>query len=302
MRLLLVSLAFLFPSWPAFSQTKEIQDAVETKLAALKYVQGLAVADGGFKGTADAKGPSLRGTSAGLRAVNYLGGAVENKDKHTAFVMSCYDPKTGGFADAPDGMPDVFLTSIGVMACVELGIPKEKFAKAMDYIKENAKTFEDVRIGAAAVEAWGVKDCPFKLDDWNQAARRFVLDADIDKPQNGGARDIASSVATSLRLGFTFRSSPSPATAIDLLQQGRREDGGWAKSGEKTSDAETTYRVIRAFVLLKAKPNSPERVRQFLVSCRNKDGGFASKPGDPSTVGGTYQFAIITKWLDEMEK
>ena len=84
-------------------------------------------------------------------------------------MLKCYDPKTGGFAE-PGGKPDVTITSIGVMAAMELGIPKEKFAKAMDYLKENAKTFEDVRIGAAAVEAWGVKDCPFKFDEWMKIA------------------------------------------------------------------------------------------------------------------------------------
>lgn len=297
MRRLAVSLGLVFLSAPAFSQTKEVVDAVETKLAALKYVQGLAVADGGFKGTADAKGPSLRGTSAGLRAVKYLGGEVENKGKYTAFVMSCFDPKTGGFADAPDGKPDVFLTAVGVMACVELGVPKEKFAKAMDYLKENAKSFEDVRIGAAAVEAWGVKECPFPLDDWFGIAEKHCTALGFSPALEDGARDSGSLGAMYLRLG-----KPVGERMAEFLQTGQRPDGGWGKGKGNTSDAESTYRVMRAFMLLKAKPKDPAAVRKFLASCRNKDGGFASKPGDPSTVGGTYQFAIITKWLDEMEK
>jgi hypothetical protein len=297
MRLLAVSLGFVLLASSAFSQTKENQDAVETKLAALKYVQGLAVADGGFKGTADAKGPSLRGTSAGLRAVKYLGGEVANKEKHTAFVLSCFDSKTGGFADTPDGKPDVFLTSIGVMACIELGIPKEKFAKAMDYIKENAKTFEDVRIGAAAVEAWGVKDCPFQLDDWFAVAEKHAAALAFSPALQDGARDTGSIGAMYLRLGRKVE-----AHLPGFLQDGQREDGGWGKGKEKTSDAETTYRVMRALMLLKSKPKDPAAVRNFLATCRNKDGGFASKPGDPSTVSGTYQYAIITKWLNDMEK
>lgn len=297
MRLLAVLLGFLLLSSSAFSQTKEVVYAIETKLAALKYIQALAVAEGGFKGTADAKGPSLRGTSAGLRAVKYLGGEIENKEKHTAFVLSCYDPKTGGFADAPNGKPDVFLTSVGVMACVELGVPKEKFAKAMDYIKENAKSFEDIRIGAAAVEAWGVKDCPFKLDGWFVITEKHFTALGFSPAIEDGARDSGSLGAMYLRLG-----KPVGEHMAKFLIEGQRPDGGWGKGKEKTSDAESTYRVMRALMLLKSKPKDPAAVRKFLASCRNKDGGFASKPGDPSTAGGTYQFAIITKWLNEMEK
>jgi hypothetical protein len=295
--LLAVTFGLVLLSPSAFSQTKEIVDAIETKLAALKYLQGLAVADGGFKGTADAKGPSLRGTSAGLRAVKYLGGAVENQEKHTAFVMSCYDPKTGGFADAPGGTPDVFLTAVGVMACVELGVPKAKFAKAMDYLQENAKTFEDVRIGAAAVEAWGVKDCPFRLDEWFAIADKHSKALRFSPALEDGSWDTGSVAAMYLRLG-----RPVEVHTHGFLQDGQREDGGWGRGKGKTSDLETTYRVMRALMLRKIKPKDPAAVRTFLMSCRNKDGGFASKPGDPSTVGGTYQFAIITKWLNDMEK
>ena len=115
--------------------------------------------------------PMLRATNGAVRALKYLGFPLLNteREKHAAFVLKCYDPKTGAFAE-PGGKPDVAITSIGVMAAMELGIPKEKFAKAMDYLKENAKTFEEVRIAAAAVEAWGVKDCPFKLDEWFKIA------------------------------------------------------------------------------------------------------------------------------------
>ena len=84
---------------------------------------------------------------------NTLEEKYRTKTEHAAFVLTCFDPKTGGFAE-PGGKPDVPTTSIGVMAAAELGIPKEKYAKSMDYLKENAKTFEEVRIGAAAVEAW----------------------------------------------------------------------------------------------------------------------------------------------------
>jgi hypothetical protein len=43
-------------------------------------------------------------------------------------------------------------------------------------------------------------------------------------------------------------------------------------------------------------------MRDFVASCRNKDGGYGVKPGDPSTMSGAYYAAIVSKWLDEMEK
>ena len=49
---------------------------------------------------------------------------------------------------------------------------------------------------------------------------------------------------------------------------------------------------------MKATPDA-ERVRKFIASCRNDDGGYGVTPGQPSTVSGTYYAAIILHWLDE---
>src|SRR5262249_14257349 len=131
--------------------------------------------DGGFRMTPQDK-PSLRATLSAMRALKYRGFPLLKKqqERHAAFVMACYDPKTGAFAE-PGGKPDVPTTSLGIMAAIELGVPKEKVAKGMDYLKENAKTFEDVRIAAAAVEVWGVKDCPFDVKPWLKVADEFSV-------------------------------------------------------------------------------------------------------------------------------
>ena len=178
-----IPLVLLFPA-ATFAQTEEMVRAVERKLAdakTAKWVFALEAPAGGFylapqDPRIDAvPRASLRATNGAVRALNYLGHPLLNKEKekHAKFVLTCYDPKTGAFAE-PGGKPDVAITSIGVMAAMELGVPKEKFAKAMDYLKENAKTFEDVRIGAAAVEAWGVKDCPIKLGPWEEIVAKAV--------------------------------------------------------------------------------------------------------------------------------
>jgi prenyltransferase beta subunit len=295
-------------------------DATARKKETLRWVLDLQDPNGGFymapkEPGSDAK-PGLRATSAAVRAIKYLGGEIPNKDKHAAFVLTCFDPKTGGFAEQ-SGKPDVTITSIGVMAAAELGIPKEKYAKAMDYLKQNAKTFEDVRIGAAAVEAWGVKDCPFKLDEWEKIGKDFMSECSrelTDKNQtilfetlrDGVSKDVGSYLAFALRLdlidserqkSFTFKNFHNIS-----LKVGQRRDGGWSKRGEKDADIESTYRVMRALMLLKEKPNDMPALRKFVESHRNKDGGYATKPSDKSSAGGTYYAVIILKWLDEMEK
>ncbi|MCE9567886.1 MAG: terpene cyclase/mutase family protein [Planctomycetes bacterium] len=290
----------------AFSQTKDIDDAIRAKLLTAKWVLTQESPTGGFyvgplpPEVADRSKPQLRATSAAVRTLKYLGVEIPNKDKHTTFVLKCFDPTTGGFAE-PGGKPDVTMTSIGVMAATELNIPHEKYAKSMDYLKENAKTFEDVRIGAAAVEAWGVKDCPFDLKPWHETAIKDIS-TKLPAINNGGARAIGSITAFTLRLGLGKETDSKPMAIAQLMDRGQLADGGWSKEGEKASDIETTYRVMRAYMLLKEKPKDVKKVREFVESHRNKDGGYATKPGDKSNMGGVYYATIITKWLDAMEK
>ena len=290
-------LTLLLPS-VSFAQTKEIDGEIKAKLATLKYVTSLESPAGGFKPYADGQ-TALRPTSAALRAIKYLGGKVPNPEKHADFVMKCYDPISGGFSDLPGGKPDVFITSVGVMAAVELDIPREKFKKAMDFINANAMTFEDVRIGAAAVEAWGVKDCPFDLKPWFKIASNAMMQFQPEKEDE--ARFMGSVTAFRTRLG----DGPEKAArthVIVILNQGQRQDGGWGKGAGTGSEMETTYRVMRAYHMMKAKPGDVAKLRAFVAKCRNADGGYGVAPGQPSNVGATYYAAIVAKWLDELER
>ena len=285
------------------AQSDEAIKAVQRKVETLEYIKSLEAPTGGFfLAPTDPRLktlplPNLRATNGAVRAMKYLGAKVPNKEKHAAFVLKCYDPNSGGFAE-PGIKPDVASTSIGVMVAAELDIPHEKYAKALDYLKENAKTFEEVRIGAAAVEAWGVKDCPFDLKPWRAIADEFGK-MKAREPRDGGARDTGSLAAFALRLGQKL---PGDRDAVaDVLKSGQRDDGGWGKAGETASDIETTYRVMRAFMLLKEKPKDVAAVRKFVESHRNKDGGYGIKPGAKSDMSGTYFATTISKWLDDMD-
>jgi len=298
MRLSFALLLAFVPS-VAFAQTDAQKETI-------KWVLALEAPNGGFYVAQQdpnidaAPQPGLRATNAAIRSLKYLGAEIPNKDRHTAFVLKCYDPNTGGFAE-PGGKPDVVVTSVGVMVAAELGIPHDKYAKAMDFLKANAKNFEDVRIGAAAVEAWGVKECPFDLLAWHEIATKDV-NTKLPALDNGGARLVGSMMAFTLRLGLQKGGDTKPKAVAQFLDRGQLPDGGWNKENEKAADIETTYRVMRAYMLLNEKPKDVAALRKFLASHRNKDGGYGTKPGGPSNMGGTYYATIITKWLNALEK
>ena len=55
---------------------------------------------------------------------------------------------------------------------------------------------------------------------------------------------------------------------------------------------------MRAFWMMKERPDVA-KLRDFIATCRNGDGGYGVAPGQPSSVSGTYFAAIVTHWLDE---
>ena len=86
---------------------------------------------------------------------------------------------------------------------------------------------------------------------------------------------------------------------VSALHAGQRPDGGFGKADTKDSDPETTYRVMRAFHLLKEKPKDVEKLKAFVARFRNADGGYSAASGQPSTVSGTYYAAVIGYWLEK---
>lgn len=278
-----------------------VAQTAEEKKATIKFLSGLQQPDGGFiAAPIDAKSDtkpksSLRATSAAVRAIKYLGGELPNEFKALQFVESCYQQKAGAFADSPGGKEEVTVTAVGIMAYVELQ-NKLHVDDPIGYLSKNAKTFEERRLAVAGMEA--AKQFAPAVKDWlAEIAKSRNPDGTYGKG-DGQARDTGGVVAMILRSGNEL-STEHRKNVVAVLQAGQRPDGGFGKAGEKSSDGETTYRVMRAFHLLGEKPNDVAKLKEFQAKCRNADGGYGVAPGQPSTVSGTYYVAAIGQWLEK---
>lgn len=258
------------------------------------FVRGLQGPDGGFRmspaGAAPASG-NLRATAAALRALRYFGAEPNDTAACRRFVHACHDDRTGGFADRPGADPNVLATAAGLMAAAELKEAPD--AKAIAYLGDHASTVEEIRMAAAALE--GVGRLPPQADDWR---RRVAALRNADGTFGHGpsaARATAGVVVTWLRLGGRLDHADAVRRA---LQGGQRPDGGFGDAAGP-SDLESTYRVMRAFAMLDARPAGPDRLRAFVARCRNRDGGYGLAPSEPSQAAATYFAAAIMHWLGD---
>ncbi len=265
----------------------------DEKKATLAYLAALRTEGGGYRLDAKAKAPTLRATSAALRATRYFGGTAPFLDDTRKFVEKCR-VKGGGFANTPGGTPDVILTSVGLMASIETGLltaKSEKAGPSIAFMEENAKAFEEVRMLAAGAEAVSLK--PRKATDWLKSLAKTKNEDGTWGEGQGQARDTGGHAAAVLRLGGKVKGD----AVLKALDEGQRKDGGFGKADAEGSDLETTYRVLRTYHMLKKKPAKADGVRGFVAKCRNKDGGYGIAPGAPSGVGPTYFAGIILHWL-----
>jgi hypothetical protein len=272
----------------------------DEKKATIAYLRELQMKSGGFRdGQAnpfDREQPSLRATSAALRALKYFGGEVPDKPAAAKFVASCFSKAKGGFVNNPAGRePDVIVTAVGLMAVVELKMPRDPYVPAgIKYLEAKAKSFEQIRMVAAALEM--VQEGSAKAADWMKEATKNRKRDGTYGEGAGAARDTASVVVTVLRLGGKV----APAEPVlKTLKGGQRKDGGFGKADAAGSDLETCYRVMRAFHMLKEKPADVAALRKFVAQCRNADGGYGIAPGRASSAASTYFASIVLYWLNE---
>lgn len=287
-RLFTLTLTFAYILGPVRADDAGVKATVE-------YVQSLQTKDGAFVTQAPVaqKMPTLRATSAGVRSLHYLGGVLANKDACAKFVAACHDAQSGGFADAPREKPDVVSTAIGLMAVKALDMPVAQYGPgAVKFLSEHAKSFEEIRIAAAGLEAIQAKSP--RNQTWIEEVLKLQNPDGTFGKDASQARDTASAVVTLLRLGVAPKDK---SVILKVLREGQRNSGGYGKAdNELAADLETTYRVMRCFMMLQAQPDRVEGLRTFVAKCRNEDGGYGVAPGQMSSVNGTYFAAIIGHW------
>ena len=273
--------------------------SAQQRNATVAYLQDCQQPDGGFvpaKAIGRENGAaksSLRASSAALRALKYFGGEARDRSACARFVERCFDKATGGFADHPGMQADVTSTAVGLMAVVELKMPADAYRESsVSYLTTHAKSFEDIRLTAAGLEAIGVR--PNVADAWLEQLAKLRHADGTYGTDDGAARATGGAVVAVLRLGGKVEHSDN---VLRALKMGQRADGGFGKEEAKTSDLETTYRVMRAFVMLREKPDA-QRCRSFVVNCRNPDGGYGVAAGQKSSVAATYFASIILHWLE----
>jgi poly(3-hydroxybutyrate) depolymerase len=256
------------------------------------YAAGHQNPDGGF--TSKVGQPSSLGaTNSGLRILKHVGGSVPDILACIKYVKSCRD-SSGGFAQTPGGKPDVITTAVGLMAASELKIADSSMVEgAIDYLGKNAKSFEEVRMAIAGLEAVHGKSPDFKR--WNEQLES------MRNPDGTWGKGAETAYATGgagaavLRMGLPLEKRDA---AIAALKSGQRPDGGWSKDSGPP-DLGATYRIMRALFMLREKPEI-DQLLTFIAHCRQSDGSYASKPGGTGDLGGTYTATIVIWWVRQL--
>jgi len=241
-------------------------------------------------------------TSAALRSLNMLKAQATDRKAAEEYIRKCTDHDAGTFAPEPGGKPTVFSTCVGLMGLVALhpeqtptalGRVWSVGANTNPWLAENAKTFDDVRIAVAALEAIDRKSP--KQAEWISLVEKMQNPDGTFGAGGGAARATGGAAVALLRMGATLK---DPEAVLKTLRAGQQPDGGWSVDGVVKSDGETTYRVMRCFHMMKATPDIA-KLREFLAGCRNPDGGWGVGTGEPSTMRGTYYALTVLGWLGD---
>ena len=98
-------------AWPAPPLAQTPAERQQTAA----YVAAFQNPDGGFATKVGQKS-TLGSTSSAIRILGFVGGSIRDVPACIAYVKSCHDPATGGFAPTPGGKADVSSTAAGLMA------------------------------------------------------------------------------------------------------------------------------------------------------------------------------------------
>lgn len=245
--------------------------------------------DGGFSET-PGEPSTLGATNAGLRVLKHVGGSTPDVLGCIRFVKSCRDAG-GGFASTPGGKPDPVVTAVGLMAAAELKIADPDMIKAAtEYMGANAKTFEQIRMAIAGLEAVGAKSPDFPR--WSELFQSMKNAVGTYGEGDELAFTTGGVAASILRMGKTLEDHAKIAAA---LKDAQGFDGAWSR-GKGPSDLGSTYRILRALYMMNETPRV-EPLLAYIAARRQSDGGYAMAPGGKSSLGSSYLATIAIRWL-----
>jgi acetyl esterase/lipase len=252
--------------------------------------------DGGFGGK-PGQASSLGSTSSAARILGFVGGSIPDVAKCIAYVKSCADPTTGGFATTPGGSADVGTTASGLMALAALKIDPTPYSEgAIAFLSKNAKTFEEVRIAVAGLEA--IKATSPDFPRWIEQVKEGQNPDGTFGNGAGLPRATGSKVVALLRMGVKLEPDKK-AAIVAALRAGQRPDGGWAEN-DGPSDLGSSYRIMRGFFMMKEKPDLT-RLRAYLKSHRQPVCTYGPKPGVEDDPSGTYYCSIMNYWARQLD-
>lgn len=244
----------------------------EQKQATAAWLRSMQKDTGGLAGD-DGKDATVTTTSAAIRALRYFGGSVPNPAACERFLASRHD-SAGGYrilSGATFRENKQLVTAHGIIALAELKKDPDANTADLEFLADYAQSPEEIRSAAAAFEAVYGGTVKFPVFD------RWL--AEIQKTQNSDgtfgaddskAVDTATGVITTLRLGGEIADKEA---IVQMLRDAQRPDGGWGEPGSEGSDLNTTERIVRAFAMLKAKPDVAA-CQRFVASCRNENGSY----------------------------
>ena len=257
------------------------------------FVAGFQNPDGGFSAKVG-QPSSLGATSSCIRTLGYVGGSIRDLPGAIAYVKSCYDATTGGFAATPGGTPEVTVTAVGLMAVTALKIDANPYTEGViGFFSKNVKDFEQIRIAVAGLEA--IKATSPDFPRWIEQVEATKNAEGTYGDGAGIPRATGSAAVALLRMGVKL-DGPRKDAIVAALRAGQKPDGGWTK-GDGPSDLETTYRIMRGFFMMKEKPDLA-RLRTYLASFRQQaSGGYGvTATGETPELGSTYFCTVMTMW------
>src|SRR5262249_7955190 len=149
--------------------------------------------------------------------------------------------------------------------------------------------FEEIRIAVAGLEA--VKATSPDFAKWTSQVEAMRNPDGTFGKGPGQARDTGGAAVALLRMGVKLDKGDAVLAA---MRAGQKPDGAWSKD-DGPSDLEATYRVMRAFYMLKESPNL-DALRGFIEKCRKEDGSYSVQPGAVGDLGGTYYATTVLRW------